>query len=104
MNRTIPIVPHVADEWHIASLVVHTLPQQARFAAERIATLPGAEVHAVAAQGKVIVTLEGPTSQRILDAISAIHALDGVINAALVYQGADSLASMNEELPDVHCP
>jgi len=102
--RVIPIVPETRDEWHIASLVVHTLPHRVDAVADQVATLPGAEIHAVAALGKLVVTLEAPGSGPILDTIATIQRIDGVINAALVYQCADTLESMNEELPDVDRP
>ena len=102
--RVIPIARETRDEWHIASLVVHTLPHRVDDVAVQVATLHGAEVHAVAAIGKLVVTLEAPGSGPILDTIATIQRLDGVINAALVYQAADTLEAMNEELPDAHCP
>ncbi|MEY4564877.1 MAG: hypothetical protein RLZZ618_4154 [Pseudomonadota bacterium] len=104
VRAVIPIVLETSPEWHITSLVVHTLPTRVDDVALQIATLAGTQVHAVTPLGKVIVTLEAPDSRSILDAINAIQALSGVINAALVYQCADTLESMNEELPDVHCP
>ena len=103
LNHLPPDRPAV-DELHIASLVVHTLPAAVDAVATRIAALPGAEVHATSPQGKVVVTLEASTSGDILDTIAALQQFDGVINAALVYQAADTLASMNEELPDAHRP
>jgi len=102
--RVIPIARDTRDEWHIASLVVHTLPRCVDTVAEQVAMLPGAEVHAVAALGKLVVTLEGQGSGPILDTIATIQRIDGVINAALVYQAADTLEAMNEELPDAHRP
>lgn len=104
MRPVIPIAAESTAEWHITSLVVHVLPARVALVASQIAVVPGAEVHAMAPEGKVIVTLEGAHSRVIVDAISAIQALDGVINATPVYQCADTLESMNEELPDAHCP
>ena len=84
---------------HIAGLVVHASPARAARAAETIAALDGAQVHAQAHTGKLVVTLESATSEAMTDAIDRIRRIDGVLAAALVYQCADSLEAMNEELP-----
>lgn len=93
-----------SDDVHIASFIVHVVPRHVMAVAARVAALPGAEVHAATPEGKVVVTLEAIGSGPILSTVATIQQLDGVINAALVYQCADSAESMNEELPDAHRP
>lgn len=88
------------EELHIASLVVYSSPRRADKVADAVAALPGAVVHAVSAEGKLVVTLEAPTSAEMTQAVSHIQHIDGVLSAALVYQCADSLDAMNEEVPD----
>jgi len=88
------------DELHIASLVVHSTPRRLKAIAEAIAALPGACVHASSANGKLVVTLEAPTAEAMAATVATIQHLDGVLSAALVYQCADSLDAMNEEVPD----
>ena len=39
----------------------------------------------------------------MMSQVAAIQRTDGVLSAALVYQCADSLDAMNEEMPDVDC-
>ena len=92
----------VPNELHISSLVVHSAPRRAQRVAEAIAAMPGAQVHAASPAGKLVVTLEAESSQEILSAVSSIQRTDGVLSAVLVYQCADSLESMLEELPDAH--
>ena len=92
------------DELHITSLVVHSTPRRAERVSAFVTTLPGAEVHAVSPTGKLIVTLEAATSGDILDQIARIQRTDGVLSATVVYQCADSLSAMNEELPDAIGP
>ena len=89
-----------APELHIASLVVHAAP--ARLAAVQAALrgLAGVEVHAASPQGKLVVTLEQPSAAAMTDAVVAVHKLPGVLAAAIVYQCADTLDAMNEEIPD----
>ena len=89
-----------AEELHIASLVVHTAPARLKRVHASIAEMPGAVVHARATNGKLVVTLEAESAPAITDTVSAIQHLEGVLSAALVYQCADSLEAMNEEIPD----
>ncbi len=90
----------VREELHIASLVVHSTRRRLESVTEAIATLPGAMVHASSANGKLIVTLEAPTSEAMTAMVTSIQHVDGVLSAALVYQCADSLDAMNEEVSD----
>lgn len=87
------------EELHITSLVVHATPRRAAAVGEAVAALPGAVVHG-AAGGKLVVTLEAATSAQMAEQVSALHHLPGVLSVALVYQCADSLDAMNEEISD----
>jgi len=88
-------------ELHIASLVVHATPRRAARVQAAVAALADACVHAATPGGKIVVTLEADTADAMTARISAIQHIDGVLGAALVYQCVDSLAAMNEEMPDV---
>ncbi len=88
------------EELHIASLVVHATPRRLLPIAEAIAALTGARVHASSNRGKLVVTLEAPDAAAMSQRVSDIQHLDGVLSAALVYQCADSLDAMNEEIAD----
>jgi nitrate reductase NapD len=87
-------------ELHIASLVVHAPPSRAPALALLLAELSGAVVHAISERGKLVVTLEASTAAEMVGLVQAIQRTDGVLSAALVYQHADTLDSMNEEIPD----
>jgi nitrate reductase NapD len=87
-----------AEELHIASLVVHAAPSCVRDVRRAVANLPGAMVHAATASGKLVVTLERPTAADMAESVQTIQRLDGVLVASLVYQCADTLQAMNEEL------
>lgn len=90
----------VPEELHITSLVVHSTPRHVQGVSELIAAMPGAQVHAISAAGKLVITLEACTPGEILSQVNGIQRADGVLSAALVYQCADSLDAMNEEIPD----
>lgn len=87
------------DELHIASAVVHSTSKRAPRVAAAIAAMEGACVHATSPAGKLVVTLEAASAPAMTALVSAIQRIDGVLSAALVYQCADSLAAMNEEIP-----
>jgi nitrate reductase NapD len=87
-------------ELHISSLVVHAMPGQRAAVDAVIHGLPGAQIHGADASGKLVVTLEAPTSAAILDQVSAIRQAPGVLNVAMVYQHAESLESLNTEIPN----
>lgn len=88
------------DELHIASLVIHSTPRRRETVAMAIAALPGAIVHAVSDNGKLVVTFEAPTAEAMTGQVTEIQRTDGVLSAALVYQCADRLDVMNEEISD----
>ena len=88
------------DELHITSLVVHSTPKRVASVSASIASIPGAVIHATSPAGKLVVTLEASTAEEMISKVVGIQRADGVLSAAMVYQCADSLATMNEEIPD----
>ncbi len=90
----------MAEELHIASLVVHSLPARLGDIAAEVAGIPGACVHGASETGKLVVTLEAASSEELSQRFARIQRMDGVFSAALVYQCSDTLETMNEELPN----
>ena len=90
----------VPEELHISSLVVHSTPERLQRVEEAIASMPGARVHASSPTGKLVVTLEASSADEMMSKVTSIQRTDGVLSAALVYQCADTLEAMNEEIPD----
>lgn len=75
---------------HISSLIVHARPgAETRFRAG-IAALDGVELHAVADDGRMIVTIESPDDTAIHSIYEAIERLDGVLSVAMVYHQVES--------------
>ncbi|GAA0842925.1 hypothetical protein GCM10009080_38080 [Cupriavidus pauculus] len=66
-----------------------------------IDSMTGTEIHAVSGAGKLVVTVEAPTSQAIVAQLMCLHQLEGVISATLVYQHNEDAAAMYEEIDDV---
>ncbi|WP_454673661.1 chaperone NapD [Achromobacter pestifer] len=98
-----PLAPTAAPpELHITSMVVHALPQRLPDVRAAILAIVGSEIHGASDTGKLVVTLEAPSTDDMMARISEIQRLDGVLASALVYQHADTLAAMNEEIGDAH--
>jgi nitrate reductase NapD len=87
------------EELHIASLVVHAPPSRLAEIERALGDIEGARVHGSSPAGKLVVTLEQPSGAAMTDAVLAIQRLRGVLSASLVYQCADTLEAMNEEMP-----
>lgn len=85
------------EEFHVSSLVVLAQPSRRYQLAEEIATLEGAEIHAVSEEGKLVVTLEGPSQRPIMAAIDAINGMQGVLSASLIYHQFDEADAEGRE-------
>lgn len=85
-------------EVHIAGVVVYAQPVHLDSITSCIVAIPNAEVHGHDADGKLIVTLETESTRRTVDYMDAIRALPGVIDVALVYQHAEPVSALAQEV------
>ncbi|MET4694531.1 chaperone NapD [Endozoicomonas lisbonensis] len=70
----------------IAGLLVHTRPECCASVTEILNGFAGVEVHETDPAGKLVVTIEEQTGEKIMiDTISRINQTQGVMSAALVY-------------------
>jgi len=88
----------MSQELHIAGIVVFADPQQLETITACIRTVPSATIHAASPDGKLVVTLETDSTRRTLDYMDAIRALPGVADVALVYQHAEPLDALEQEI------
>lgn len=86
------------QEIHIAGVVVFAEPAHLDSLASCIDAVPGAEVHARDAGGKLVVTLETESTRQAVDIMDAMRALPGVIDVALVYQHAEPVSALDQEV------
>jgi nitrate reductase NapD len=100
VRKVIPIAKAttVEQEIHIAGVVVYTRPEHLDSIRSCIDALPGADVHANDASGKLVVTLETESTKRTLDIMDAMRALPGVIDVVLVYQHAEPVSALDLEV------
>lgn len=89
-----------AQQWHIAGVLVHTQPASLDAVRSAIAGIAGAEIHAASDAGKLVVTLEAPTSRAIAAHLTFLHQLEGVLAATLVYQHNEDACDMDTEIVD----
>jgi periplasmic nitrate reductase NapD len=92
----------VAEETHIAGVLVHAISTSVADVCAQLAALPQIEVHAANEGGKLVVTVEAPDTRALLDQIERISKVPGVLTATLVYQHNESVTSMQEEMNDLH--
>lgn len=83
---------------HIASVFVHSRPASLVQVQAAIDALESAEVFRSSAEGKIVVVLEAPSAKAVLDTIDEIRALAGVLNVSLVYQHAEPVSSLQQEI------
>jgi len=69
----------------VCSLVVRARPGQLPAVRRRLTSIRGVEVHACSDTGKLIVTVDLPTSGELSDAVARLGDLEGVLGASMVY-------------------
>ncbi len=78
----------------ISGLVVHSTPEKAPGVKTQLTDIPGVEVHAAMEDGRMVVTVDQLDDKASADILFKIKDLEGVVDAALVYnyfdQGPDS--------------
>ncbi|MEW5963453.1 MAG: chaperone NapD [Pseudomonadota bacterium] len=70
---------------NICGVLVHAIPARVPEVVASLSRLEGVEVHETADGGRVVVTVEDTDHALAIDTLAAIHRLDGIVAAALVY-------------------
>lgn len=83
---------------HIASLLVHALPERISTAQAALARVPGAELHATENPGKFVVVLESASESAIADCVNELHAAPGVLTVSIVSHLVEDADALNEEV------
>jgi nitrate reductase NapD len=76
---------------NISGLLIHAQPQRAENVCARLEQLPGVEVHAVTAAGRLVVTVEGNSEQEMTQTFDRLNAIPGVHATTLVYHHSETL-------------
>jgi periplasmic nitrate reductase NapD len=78
---------------NVCGVLVHANPAKTDDVIEAMRALDGLEVHRTADAGRIIVTVEDTDQTLALDTLTAIHKLDGIVAASLVYHCFDPAAA-----------
>lgn len=78
---------------NISSVVIATWPERAQRLAALLDTLPGVEVQARAADGRIAATLEDHALASAADTYVRLHTLPDVQSVSLIYQYSDDTES-----------
>ena len=70
---------------NICGVLVHAMPNRLDEVRASLEAIDGVEVHEVAEGARLVVTLEDRPASPAIDQLSAIHRINGVVAAALVY-------------------
>lgn len=70
---------------NICGVLVHASPAKVSSVVAALNSMNGVEVHQTGDGGRVVVTVEDCATSTALDTMAAIHRLDGIVAASLVY-------------------
>jgi len=70
---------------NICGVLVHAFPAKVAAVCTGLAGLDGVEIHQTASGGRIVVTVEDTDATSAIDTLAAIHRLDGIVAASLVY-------------------
>ena len=74
----------------ICGMLIHTRPEHSNAVAVTLAKMPGAEVHEITDNGRIVITIEQlPDAPRLSESLAAVHNVDGVLAASLVYEHSE---------------
>ena len=85
-------------ELHIASVLVQARPAAVARLRQDIPSLPGATLSQWAEDGRLVVVLEHDSADAVMQTLTALRELPGVLNVALVYQHAEPWAAMQQPM------
>ena len=78
-----------SEPFHISSFVVRCLPERLQAVMTQVAALPGVEIHGDDACGKFVALLELDSERALVETITAIELIKGVVNTSMVYHHAE---------------
>jgi len=78
------------SEIDVCGVLVRTRSEKAKQVQDRLERIPGVEIHAATDDGRLVVTVEGAPGRNVLDSVTGLLDVPGVIATSLVYQHTDS--------------
>lgn len=80
----------MSNELHVTSLIVQVQPDKMADVRQKIMAIKNAELSANN-DVKLVVVIEGTSQKSLMDDISTINALPGVLSATMVYHQSEEL-------------
>jgi len=82
---------------NVCSAIVHARPENAGAVQARLEEFSGVEVHGGVEEGKLVVSVEDGSDDKLADTMAAFNDVDGVINTVMIYHYCGD-ESANEEV------
>lgn len=76
----------INESINICGILVHAMPDQITQVKSSLLKFAGLEVHEVTADGRLIITIDQPDRNQMIDTINQLNNVEGVLSAAMVYQ------------------
>jgi len=76
---------------NIAGVLVHVNPSFQLSVKKALEEMAGTEIHAIQANGRWVVTVEGDDDRQVADTVMNLHRLAGVLSAAMIYQHSEEV-------------
>ncbi len=73
----------------ISGVLVHASHTQLTNIEKNLSEINGVEVHTVTDDGRIVVTVEGDSSNSMADTMVAFNNIKGVYSTAMIYQYSD---------------
>jgi periplasmic nitrate reductase NapD len=70
---------------NIAGVIVYAQPGRAESVKRQLTSLQGVEVHGAGVDGRLVVTVEEETDRGIVETLTGLYDVDGVLSTAMVY-------------------
>ncbi|KPK39223.1 MAG: hypothetical protein AMJ69_06235 [Gammaproteobacteria bacterium SG8_47] len=82
---------------NIVGVLVCAHPHHLLGVRDQLSALPGVELHATSAEGRMVVTIEDIDEGPLGDTIVKLNNLEGVLSAAMVYHHCENDLELIEE-------
>lgn len=90
---------HTSRGHNICGVLVHADPNRLDTARRRLGALPGVEIHAEDADGRLVVTVEDTDGVPAALTLKTLFEIEGVASAALVYHHCETDEPTSGEMP-----
>ena len=94
----------MTEQVHFSSIVVTADPARLDIVEPAISANPVAEIAVRGPSGKLIVMLESPSEAAIVEALTEIQLMPGVVSAALVYHQTTNDADATAQIEEAGSP